>query len=119
MIPQWLMILGWLMIGLMFFYGVMFFVNRKFAGMITGHTEAGAFSVVGARFFFMGALGAAFLLAANWQAMAILLAIGALVAFFDAILEKPYGGATWPHAVACIGAAVLAYLFFTMSGSAV
>jgi hypothetical protein len=113
-VPPWLLWLGYAIIALMLFYGAMFFINRKFAYAITGHTESGAPDVVGARFFFMAVLGLGFLLMGEYRAMTFLLYVGAVVAVFDAILEKRHGGAIWPHAVAAIGAAVLGFLFHTI-----
>ncbi len=111
--PFWLTMLGLALVVLMFVYGILFFVNRPFGFMVTGHTASGAPSVVGARFFFMGALGAIFLYLGNTQAMVVLLAVGALVAIGDLLLEKSHGGQAWPHITAALGAGVIAYLFYT------
>ena len=111
--PLWLAVLGWALAALMFVYGLMFFVNRRIGYMITAHTESGAPSIVGARFFMLGALAAIFLYLGNTQALIVLLVVGALVGLTDMMIEKPHGGAAWPHVTAAIGAAVLAYLFYT------
>lgn len=117
--PTWLTLMAIGMILLMVAYGIGFFAKRDLTLKLTGHTVTGATDIVGARFLFLAALGAAFLLLGNAQAITVLLGLGVLLAASDAILERRHGGAVLPHVVVGGGAAVLCYFFYSvpMSGA--
>lgn len=113
-IPTWLMLMSIGMVLLMFAYGVGFFTKRDLTLKITGHTVTGATDIVGARFLFLAALGAAYLYLGNVQAITVLLGLGVILATTDAILERRYGGSVLSHVVVGVGAALLCYLFYSL-----
>lgn len=113
-VPTWLTLLAVGMILLMVVYGIGFFTMRDLTLKLTGHTVAGATDIVGARFFFLAALGAAFLYLGNVQAITVLLGLGVILAATDAILERRYGGAVLSHVVVGGGAALLFYFFYSL-----
>lgn len=118
-VPTWLTLLAVGMIFLMVAYGVGFFVMRDLTLKISGHTINGATDIVGARFLFLAALGAAFLYLGNVQAITVLLGLGVVLAATDAILERRYGGSVLSHVVVGSGAALLWYLFYSLPTSGV
>lgn len=112
MIPIWLIVLSVGMIALMFLYGVGFMTKRDLTLKLTGHTVAGAPTIVGARFFFLAGLGAVYLYLENIEALFFLLVLGVILAFTDAFMERRHGGAMTPHFVVGGGAAVLGYFYY-------
>lgn len=114
LIPTWLMVLSIGMILLMVAYGVGFFTMRDLTLKLTGHTVTGATDIVGARFLFLAALGAAYLYLGNIQAITVLLGLGVILAATDAVLERRYGGSVLSHVVVGGGAALLWYFFYSL-----